>query len=50
MHDSVHCDEEFALEELTVVGPPAGEGELICVRCIEIMLRRAVAKLPLEYR
>lgn len=45
-----HCDEEVAPEELTVIDPPAGNGESICLRCIGIMLRRAVAKLPREYR
>lgn len=40
-----HCEEELAPEELTVLAPPAGDGELICARCIEIKLRRAVAKL-----
>jgi hypothetical protein len=43
-----HCEDEFAPEELTVLAPPAGDGELICARCIEIMLRRAIAKLPRE--
>jgi formylmethanofuran dehydrogenase subunit E len=43
-----HCEEDFAPEELTVLAPPAGDGELICARCIEIMLRRAIAKLPSE--
>lgn len=38
-----HCKDEFALEELTVLAPLAGDGELICARCIEIKLRRAVA-------
>jgi formylmethanofuran dehydrogenase subunit E len=41
-----HCEEEFAPEELMVFAPPAGDGELICARCIEIKLRRAIAKLP----
>lgn len=36
-----HCDEEFAAEELTVLAPPAGDGELICARYIEIKLRGA---------
>ncbi len=40
-----HCEEEFAPEELTVLAPPAGDGELICARGIEIKLRRAIAKL-----
>ncbi|WP_439400252.1 hypothetical protein ACRQ5Q_42570 (plasmid) [Bradyrhizobium sp. PMVTL-01] len=43
-----HCEEEFAPEELTVLAPPAGDGELICAWCIEIKLRRAVAKLALD--
>ncbi|WP_157113125.1 hypothetical protein [Bradyrhizobium embrapense] len=43
-----HCEEEFTPEELVVVAPPAGDGELACKRCIEIMLRRAIAKLPRE--
>ncbi|MCJ9728948.1 hypothetical protein [Bradyrhizobium sp. PRIMUS42] len=38
---------EFAPKELTVFAPPAGDGELICARCIEIKLRRTIAKLPL---
>jgi len=41
-----HCEEEFAPEELTILAPPAGDGELICARSIEVKLRRAVAKLP----
>lgn len=41
-----HCEEEYAPEELTILAPPAGDDELICARCIEIKLRRAVAKLP----
>jgi hypothetical protein len=41
-----HCEEEFAPEELTIVEPPHGDGELVCVRCIEIMFRREIAKLP----
>lgn len=41
-----HCEEEFAPEELTVLAPLAEDSELICARCIEIKLRRAVAKLP----
>ncbi|MBR1330900.1 hypothetical protein [Bradyrhizobium ottawaense] len=41
-----HREEEFAPEELTVLAPPAGNGELICARCFEIKLRRAIAKLP----
>lgn len=40
-----HCEEGFAPEELTILPPPHGDGELICARCIEIKLRRAVAKL-----
>ncbi|WP_377829516.1 hypothetical protein ACFKHW_07075 [Bradyrhizobium lupini] len=31
-----HCEEEFAPEELIVLAPPTGDGELICARCIEI--------------
>ncbi|MBR0703441.1 hypothetical protein JQ599_26295 [Bradyrhizobium diazoefficiens] len=45
-----HCEEEFAPEELTILGPSAEEGKLICIRCIEIELFRVVAKLPLEYQ
>jgi formylmethanofuran dehydrogenase subunit E len=41
-----HCEEEFAPEELMVLAPPAGDGELVCARCIEIKLRRAIANLP----
>ncbi|MHC2337870.1 hypothetical protein [Bradyrhizobium sp. USDA 4454] len=41
-----HCEEEFAPDELQVLAPPAGDGELICARCVEIILRRAIAKLP----
>ena len=41
-----HCEEDFAPEELVILDPPAGHGELICARCIEIMFRRAIAKLP----
>jgi formylmethanofuran dehydrogenase subunit E len=51
MQESVccdHCEEEFAREALVILDPPAGDGELICARCIEIMLRRAIAKLPRE--
>jgi formylmethanofuran dehydrogenase subunit E len=51
MHETVrcdHCEEEFTPEMLTVLAPPAGDGELICARCIEIMLRRSIAKLPRE--
>jgi hypothetical protein len=51
MYESVrcdHCEDEFAPEELVILAPPAGHGELICGRCIEIMLRRAIAKLPDE--
>jgi formylmethanofuran dehydrogenase subunit E len=43
-----HCEEDFAPEELTVLAPPAGDGELICARCIEIKLRRAIAELSRE--
>ncbi|MCW2194995.1 formylmethanofuran dehydrogenase subunit E [Bradyrhizobium elkanii] len=43
-----HCEEEFSPEELVALPPPAGDGELICKRCIEIILRRAIAKLPRE--
>jgi hypothetical protein len=49
MPESVHCDhceEEFEPEELVILDPPTGHGELICVRCIEIKLRRAIAQLP----
>jgi formylmethanofuran dehydrogenase subunit E len=49
MSESVHCDhceEEFAPDELVILDPPTGHGELICARCIEIMLRRAIAQLP----
>ncbi|RXG92000.1 hypothetical protein EAS61_23970 [Bradyrhizobium zhanjiangense] len=35
-----HCEEEFAPAELTVLAPPAGDGELVCARCIEIKLRQ----------
>lgn len=51
MHENVrcdHCEEEFAPAALVILDPPAGHGELICARCIEIMLRRAIAKLPTE--
>lgn len=51
MHENArcdHCEEEFAPEELVILDPPAGHGELICARCIEIELRRAIAKLPSE--
>lgn len=41
-----HCEEEFAPEALVILDPPSGHGEMICARCIEIMLRRAIAKLP----
>jgi formylmethanofuran dehydrogenase subunit E len=41
-----HCEEDFAPEELVILDPPAGDGELICARCIEIMFRRAIAALP----
>ncbi|OSI25704.1 hypothetical protein BSZ21_02800 [Bradyrhizobium canariense] len=48
-----HCEEEFAPEELIVLAPPAGDGELICGRCIEVkllMLHRiriiSIAQLP----
>src|SRR5207302_10251997 len=43
-----HCEEEFAPDDLVVLAPPAGDGELTCARRIEIMLRRAIAKLPRE--
>jgi hypothetical protein len=43
-----HCEEELPPEELMVLAPPTGEGELIRGRCVEIMLRRAIAKLPRE--
>jgi hypothetical protein len=41
-----HCEEESPPEELTFLPPPHGDGELICVRCIEIVFRRTIAKLP----
>ncbi|MHC2521693.1 hypothetical protein [Bradyrhizobium diazoefficiens] len=43
-----HCEEECAPEELVILAQPAGHGELICGRCIEIMFRREIAKLPRE--
>lgn len=43
-----HCAEEFAPEELAVLSPPIGSGELICARCVEIMICRAIAELPRE--
>lgn len=43
-----HCEEEFLPDELMVLAPPTGDGELICGRCVEIVLRRAIAKLPRE--
>jgi len=43
-----HCKEEFPLAQLVVLAPPIGHGELICARCIEVKLRRAVAELPGE--
>jgi hypothetical protein len=41
-----HCEEAFAPEALVILDPPSGHGEMISARCIEIMLRRAIAKLP----
>lgn len=49
MHERVYCDhckEEFAAEVLVSLPPPTGNGELICARCIEIVFRRMIAKLP----
>lgn len=43
-----HCEEEFAPEQLVILTAPAGNGELVCARCIEIKLRRAIAELPRE--
>lgn len=43
-----HCEEEFEPGELMVLAPPAGRGELISGRCVEIMLRGANAELPRE--
>lgn len=51
MYESVscdHCEDEFAPEELAILAPPAAHGELICGRCIEIMLRRAIANFLRE--
>jgi hypothetical protein len=45
-HPLHHCEEAFAPEALVILGPPSGHGEMICARCIEIMLRRAIANLP----
>jgi formylmethanofuran dehydrogenase subunit E len=28
-----HCEEEFAPEQLVVLAPPIGDGEMICKRC-----------------
>jgi hypothetical protein len=43
-----HCEEEFSPDELVILAPPSGQGDLICARCIEIKLRRAIAELPRE--
>jgi hypothetical protein len=41
-----HCEQAFAPEALVILDPPSGHGEMISARCIEILLRRAIAKLP----
>jgi formylmethanofuran dehydrogenase subunit E len=43
-----HCEEEFSPEDLVVLAPPTGDGELICARCLEVEMRRAIAELPRE--
>ncbi|WP_157863234.1 hypothetical protein [Bradyrhizobium tropiciagri] len=40
-----YCEEDYAPEELAVLAPPTGDGKLICARCLEIKLRRAIAEL-----
>jgi hypothetical protein len=43
-----YCEEDCAPEELAILAPPTGDGKLICTRCVEIRLRRAIAELEPE--